>query len=66
MPQKRENKFVEELKNFIDQEVLVIGTSGTQYEGVCVSISVQHMNIVLETKAEVVAIKNVQSISRKK
>lgn len=60
------NRYVEELKKCIKQHVKVVGVDGEVFEGTCIAINFQHLNVVLMTDTEKIIVKNVRNISRKR
>ena len=58
--------YTSELIKFIGQEVRVTDNINNIYDGVCVAIGFQHLNVVIMNDKEKIAIKNISSISRKR
>lgn len=55
-----------EMTKFIGKEVIVKDTLGQEHEGICKGISHPHLNVVIMTKTEKIAIKNIVSIRRQR
>lgn len=58
------NRYIEELKKCVGENVTVYKNDGRQFEGICKAISFQHLNVVLMTPIEKIVIKDISHIVR--
>ncbi len=60
------NPFSEELKKCIGKEVVVVDMKGKKHKGICRALNIQHMNVIIMTGTYKIALKNIQSIERRR
>lgn len=60
------NRYTEELKKCIGENIIVYREDGTKFEGTCKAISFQHLNVVIMTPVEKIIVKNISHIIRKR
>lgn len=58
--------YAEELRKFIRKEVIVKNEFGDIFKGVCMSIGLGYLNVIIMTDTEKILIKNVSYIRRER
>jgi len=64
-PDHRNNAYINNLRDFVGKEIIVKDSLGKSVKGTCLAIWFAHLNVILQTKTEIIILKNISSIRRK-
>lgn len=64
MKPTKKDSYIDDLKSFVGKIVEVEKLAGEKVRGKCLSISFNHLNVIIETEEQVIVLKNISSITK--